>query len=216
MSRWFITGTDTEVGKTVVTACLAQAARGQGSVVAAKPVASGVIPGTEGDDAALLAQAAGHPPLGLYRFREPLSPHRAALLEDSPIEPHRLIHWVESLRADTVLVEGVGGFKVPLSLDPPFDVGDLAVAFGGKVLLVAADRLGVLNHTLLTIDAIRCRGLEIGGVVLNRGFGTTLRTNLFDLRQLLDVPVLTLETLDPSHCGQREDAGKAWWLALTC
>ncbi|MBT3222353.1 MAG: dethiobiotin synthase [Proteobacteria bacterium] len=216
MSRWFITGTDTEVGKTVVTACLAQAARAWGSVVAAKPVASGVVAGAVGEDEALLAQAAGHQPLGLYRFCEPLSPHRAAILENRSVEPQEMINWVSSLEADTVLVEGVGGFKVPLSLEPSFDVADLAVAFGGKVVIVAADRLGVLNHTLLTVDAVRRCGLEIGAVVLNRGLGTSLRTNLLDLQQLLSFPVLTLETLDPGDSRQREEAGNRWCRTLLC
>lgn len=217
--RWFVTGTDTEVGKTVVTACLAQAARALGNVIAAKPVASGVPPGTAGEDAELLGAAAGHPPRVLATWEAPLSPHRAALSEGHAPEPADLDRFCRDLRADVVLVEGVGGWRVPIRADIlRYDVVDLARATGGAVLVVAADRLGVLNHTLLTVAAIRQDGLEVSGVVLNRGVGPetpSRTTNLLDLRMLLDVPVVVLDPLDPRDPNARAAAGEGLWARLT-
>src|SRR5687768_2946774 len=99
--RLFVTGTDTGVGKTVVTACLAAAARRRGSVVACKPVASGVPPGQAGEDAELLGRCAGHPPLVLAAFEAPLSPHRAAMLEGRQVGDD-VLERIRALQADTV------------------------------------------------------------------------------------------------------------------
>lgn len=218
-SRWFVTGTDTEIGKSVVTACLAQAARRWGSVVAAKPVASGVEPGTAGEDAELLGAAAGHPPLVLRTWRAPLSPHRAALAEGRPVDPEALDGFCRGLAADTVLVEGVGGWRVPLRADHVrYEVRDLARATGGRVVVVAADRLGVINHTRLTVEAVRADGLNLAGVVLNRGVGDASEarsSNLDDLRLLIDVPVAVLEALDVGDPAAREAAGAGLWADLT-
>lgn len=213
--RWFVTGTDTDVGKTVVVACLAQAARARGSVIAAKPVASGVVPGTAGEDAARIATAAAHAPTGLATYVPPVSPHRAILDGGAPIDPVALRGWIEARNADVVLVEGVGGWRVPVQLDPRIEVSDLARWTGGDVIVVAADRLGVLNHTRLTVDAIRADGLRVAGVVLNQATPASGPTsNLADLRLLLDVPVVPLGRLDPDHPGDRDRAGRALWRAL--
>jgi len=199
--RLFITGTDTEVGKSMVTACLAASARatvGPGGVVAAKPVASGVEPGRAGDDAELIAAAAGHAPRVFATYQAPVSPHRAARLEGRPVDDAALLAWLGDLQAPNVLVEGVGGWRVPVT--ETLHVVDLARAVAAPVLVVAADRLGVLNHTLLTVEAVRRDGLAVAGVVLNRGAGAnaedaSLPHNLDDLRELLDVPVAALDPL---------------------
>ena len=183
----FITGTDTDVGKTLVTAALAASA--QGPVAALKPVASGVPPGAAGEDAELLARAAGHEPRVHAALVAPISPHRAASLEGRSLELGRLVQWVRGQDAEQVLVEGVGGWAVPLAWS--WGVPELAEALGLPVLLVAADRLGTLNHTLLSVGAIRARGLPLAGVVVNRGVGgasgedPSRPHNLEDLRQLL-------------------------------
>lgn len=206
--RLFVTGTGTDVGKTRVTACLARAARARGTVVAAKPVASGVAPGTAGEDAERLGDAAGHPPVVFATFREPLSPHRAALVEGAALPPD-LLDRVRGLSADTVLVEGVGGWRVPLSLRPPLWVEDLARATGGPVLVVAGDRLGVLNHALLTVDAVRAAGLSVCALALVRTIADAdlaTRTNAEDLRLLLDVPVVEVPWLGPGSDPARETA----------
>jgi len=205
--RIFLTGTDTGVGKTVVTACLAQALRAHGTVLAVKPVASGVPVGTAGDDAALLGAAAGHAPLCLAAFEAPVSPHRAARIEGRALPP-TLLADVRGLAADHVLVEGVGGWRVPLG-DGVW-TADLARTCDA-VLVVAADRLGVLSHTLLTVDAVRQAGLPVAGVVLNRGAAPADASrpfNLDDLRDLLDVRVIPLEALDPTDAVAREQAGE--------
>ena len=215
MSRWFVTGTDTDVGKSVATACLAQAARDWGTVCAAKPTASGVAPGTAGEDATLIASAAGHEPRVFATYEPPVSPHRAILDGGAPLDVDALRRWVVALEADTVLVEGVGGWRVPLQLDPRAEVPDLARWADGPVILVAADRLGVLSHTRLTVDAIRQDGLELAGVVLSAVPGTPRPgSTLDDLRRLTDVPVVELPSLDVADAAQRRAAGRALWRSL--
>lgn len=213
--RLFVTGTDTGVGKTVATACLATAARRRGSVIAAKPVASGVEAGA-GEDAEALALAAGHAPLAFATFRAAVSPHRAARLEGRTV-PRDLLDRVAGLRADTVLVEGVGGFLVPVCLETGLWVADLARATGGRVLVVAADRLGVLNHALLTVRAVRDAGLEVAALVLNRGAAppdAARPYNLDDLREILGVPVVPLPPIDRRGSEVRAEVGEALLRAM--
>jgi dethiobiotin synthetase len=209
---WFVTGTDTDVGKSVVTAALAASA--PGSVAALKPVASGVEPGTAGEDAALLGRAAGHPPAMRVALALPVSPHRAAAEAGVVVDLDDLVAWVQGHVADEVWVEGVGGWAVPLSWTA--SVAELAEALAAPVLVVAADRLGVLNHTLLTVGAVRSRGLRVAGVVLNAAGPSrpqdadARRFNLADLRELLPgVPVAPcphlsdLETATLAAAGRR-------------
>jgi dethiobiotin synthetase len=216
--RWFVTGTDTDVGKTVATACLAAGAGTRGSVIAAKAVASGAAPGTAGEDAMLLGAAAGHPALVFATWEAAISPHRAAERESRPLDVPELERWASALSADTVLLEGAGGWRVPLA--PGFDVADLARGFGAPVIVVAADRLGVLNHTRLTVEAIARDGLAIAGIVLVRRRSIadrdpSIRSNEEDLRQLLGVPVAVLGEVDPWSRSQRIAVGLALWRDLT-
>ncbi len=213
MNGLFVTGTDTDVGKTVVTACLAAAMREAGnSVRALKPIASGVPLGEWGEDAMLLARGAGHPvPVGSVRLVAPCSPHRAARLEGVTIDPAAVLAWIHEQRGSYTLVEGVGGFEVPITGD--YRASDLAVALGWPVLVVAKDRLGVLNHTLLTIAAVRARGLRVAGVVLNAGPGD----NVEDLTELLpDVVVATLGPLPDLNAGTLAVAGGGLVATLAC
>jgi dethiobiotin synthase len=208
--RAFVTGTDTGVGKSVVTAALAAAARARGSVVACKPVASGVAPGSAGEDAELLGFAAGHPPVVFATFEAPLSPHRAAILEGRSV-PEDLLDRIAALSADLVLVEGVGGWRVPVRLDPPLWVEDLARAAAGPVVVVAADRLGVLNHALLTVDAVRRAGLPVAAIALNRGAGPpdgSRASNAYDLAILARCPVVPIPPLDPADPAALRSAGE--------
>lgn len=199
-----VTGTDTGVGKTVTGAALAAALAAAGTRVRAlKPVASGVAPGEPGEDAALLGRAAGHDPACFLRLRTPVSPHRAAALEGVTLDPDALLAWIADNRGDATLVEGAGGWEVPLA--PRFRVAHLAAALGWPVLVVAADRLGVLNHTLLTVAAVRAAGLPVAGVVLTgpapaagdpAEADPSTWSNLDDLRDLLpDVAVRRLAWL---------------------
>jgi dethiobiotin synthetase len=206
----FITGTDTGVGKTVVTAALAAAlARGGARVRALKPVASGVPLGADGEDAALLGFAAGHVPASLHRFVAPVSPHRAAAAEGARVDPAAVVAWVHANAGDVTLVEGAGGWEVPLA--PDWRVADLGRALGWPVLVVAADRLGVLNHTLLTVAAVRAAGLPIAGVVLGppTGGDPSSNSNFDDLRALLpDVAVRRMRRLTTLDREALADAGR--------
>jgi dethiobiotin synthase len=199
--RVLVIGTDTDVGKTVVTAAIAAAC----GYRALKPIASGVPAGTVGDDAALLSVGDGHPPATCYRFVAPLSPHRAAALEDQAICLDTVLDWITANAGPKTLVEGVGGWRVPLG--PGVALPDLATRLGWPVLVVARDALGALNHTLLTVDAVRADGLQVVGVVLNQGTGApVVPSNLDDLQHLLPVPVRTF----PACALSRADLAQAW------
>ncbi|MCB9778992.1 MAG: dethiobiotin synthase [Alphaproteobacteria bacterium] len=188
----FVTGTDTEVGKTVVTAALAAGLRQRGEpVVALKPLASGGPP--PGEDAALLARGAGHAPLCHTCLPEPASPERAALQAGVRLDLADIRAWIHDRAAGSfALVEGVGGWRVPLTATA--DVADLAADLGLPVVVVAANRLGVLSHTLLTVQAVRDRGLPVAGVVLNDRFGAEPLAdwNAADLAHRVGAPLLRI------------------------
>jgi dethiobiotin synthetase len=206
----FVTGTGTGVGKSVVTAALGAALWQAGvRVRAIKPVASGVPVGSAGEDAELLGLGAGHPPAGAFRLRAPLSPHRAAALEGASIEPDAVIGWIHDQRGEVTLVEGAGGWHVPIT--PRWRVSDLAQALGWPVLVVAADQLGVLNLVLLTVEAVRARGLTVAGVVLveQESPDEAASYNAEDLRALLpDVPVRRMPRLGSMDVGALALAGR--------
>ncbi len=172
----FVTGTDTGVGKTLFSAALLHALASLGlRAVGMKPVAAGADlrdGAWVNEDVALLAAASGGraPPelANPYLFREPIAPHLAAGHKGVTIEIPRIAAALEALRAmaDVVVVEGVGGFRVPLG--PGRDTADLAVRLGLPVILVVGMRLGCLNHALLTAEAVAARGLRLAGWVANR------------------------------------------------
>jgi dethiobiotin synthetase len=175
-SGFFITGTDTGVGKTLVAAGLVRAYAGLGyRSVGMKPVAAGAeqVGGVwlNEDVLALRAAANVEAPAELinpYLFREAIAPHIAAEHKGVNIELPRIRTAYDALaqRADIVVVEGVGGFRVPLSATA--DTADLAASLNLPVILVVGMRLGCLNHALLTVDAIATRGLALAGWVANR------------------------------------------------
>lgn len=173
---YFVTGTDTEVGKTTIAAGLLHAARLRGlSTAAAKPVASGCTRTTEGlrnDDAlTLLAQCSlplRYEEVNPLAFEPAIAPHLAArevgvtLTVASLLEPARS---VLALGADFSLVEGAGGWRVPLAGEE--NLSDLAIALGLPVILVIGVRLGCINHALLSAEAIKRDGLKLAGWVAN-------------------------------------------------
>lgn len=217
--RWFITGTDTEIGKTCVTACMAAAAAARGTVVAAKPLASGVSGDDPTRDAAILANAAGHPPMEWATAPAPLSPHRA--FKEGEIDEDALRSWVESLNADTVLVEGVGGWRVPLLAGTqPLEVKDLARWSQGGIVMVAPDQLGVINHARLTKEAIEADGFDLVAVILNQGQERPLdpsrATNHQDLTVWLNVPVIPFPKVSTKPDESWVRAGNQIWDALAC
>jgi dethiobiotin synthetase len=172
----FVTGTDTGVGKTLVSAGLLHAlARHHRRVVGMKPVAAGVVPWggdwASEDAIALRAASTVAVPAALDNpvlLPDPLSPHIAAARAGVQIDIAAIVHCYNALaaQADAVVVEGAGGFHVPLS--DTATGADLAQALALPVVLVVGLRLGCLNHALLTAEAIRARGLTLAGWVANQ------------------------------------------------
>ncbi|GAB1596806.1 dethiobiotin synthase [Lysobacter claricitrinus] len=210
MHGLFVTGTDTGVGKTRVATALAHALTRAGvRVHARKPVESGVDARIGPADAQALRDAAGaHEAIDMVcalTLRAALSPERAAALEGVPLPLERLVEAAKrGVRDDGfVLVEGAGGFYSPIA-DGALNA-DLASALGLPVLLVASDRLGAINHVLLSIEAVQCRGLHLAAIVLNRTTADVdaAMDNAADLRHRLAIPVIELPHGD--------DAGRDAW-----
>jgi dethiobiotin synthetase len=210
-----VTGTDTAVGKTVVSAALLAAMRAAGEPAAAfKPAVSGLDEDPEGGwpaDHELLARETGQAPgdVAPYSFGPAVSPHLAAELVGTEIEPARLVALARATGAGrTLIVEGVGGLLVPLT--PSFSVCDLAVELGLPLVVVARPGLGTINHTLLTLAHARSRGLRVAAVVLNRWpdpAGTMERSNSSAIEQLGEVEVETLGELPGPDPEQLATAG---------
>lgn len=206
----FVTGTDTGVGKTFVAAALARLLAQQGETVRPRKPAESGCPLEDGrlvpqDARALLEAAGGEEGLETvcpYPFQPAVAPDRAARLAGRPLT---LADLAQACRngvgaEDFLLVEGAGGFYSPMAEDGLN--ADLAVRLDLPVLLVAADRLGCINHTLLSVEAIERRGLALAGVVLNRiaparGDGMD---NAAELARWLDVPLLPLSHADQGQC----------------
>lgn len=197
MSAWFITGTDTDVGKTLVACALLHAFAAKGrSGIGMKPVSAGAdAAGRNADVESLLVASSIKAPRELvnpYLFRSAIAPHLAALEEGREIRFAPIHAAFGRLRgmADVVLVEGVGGFRVPLGLEG--DSADLAQTLNLPVILVAGLRLGCLNHALLTQEAIRARGLKLAGWIANHIDPDMARSqeNVAALRDLMEAPLL--------------------------
>jgi dethiobiotin synthetase len=196
----FVTGTDTGVGKTLVACALLRgfAARGL-RVIGMKPVAAGAVRRKgvwHNDDVAWLRAAANvdAPPAWLnpYCFAPPIAPHIAAQEAGVAIRMAVIAKSYAGLarRADVVVVEGVGGLLVPLGR--AFDAADIPLKLGLPVVLVVGLRLGCLNHALLTVEALRARGLRLAGWIANRIDPDMARTaqNLQTLRIRIRAPLL--------------------------
>ncbi len=196
-SAWFIAGTDTEVGKTFSTCALLYHLKHRGIAAAGmKPVAAGTDAEGKNDDVeALLAASSVQAPRDLvnpYLFAPPIAPHIAAQEAGEDIDIERIADAFAQLRelADCVLVEGVGGFCVPLGAH--HDAADLACRLGLPVILVVGLRLGCINHALLTQEAIAARGLPFAGWIANRIDPAMARypENLATLHSRLKAPLL--------------------------
>jgi dethiobiotin synthetase len=198
--QWFVTGTDTGIGKTLVSSAMLSLLAGSGlRAVGMKPVAAGLdeVHGEWRNDDVERLHAAGNvdAPLALrcpYLLRAPMSPHLAAKEEGVRIALQPMLSAFAELsaRADAVVVEGVGGFCVPFGDD--LDSADLAVALGLPVVLVVGLRLGCLSHALLTAEAVRARGLVLAGWVASMVDPSMLapQANLQTLRARLGAPLL--------------------------
>lgn len=195
MSIVVITGTNTDVGKTVVTAAIASLAAARGSSVAVvKPAQTGIGPGEDGD-LAVVRRLAGVTDLHEYaRYPDPLSPAAAARLSGLPtldfsVTVARVQELAETRRL--VLVEGAGGLLVRNDEDGS-TLADLAHALKAPVLLVAHPNLGTLNIAALTLEAMAARGLDLAGLVLGSWPAEpdlAMRSNIRDLETLAARPL---------------------------
>ena len=189
----FLTGTDTDVGKTYVAALLVRALRRAGlDTVAMKPICCG-----DRDDAEKLREASGEKNITLDEVNPvwlpmPAAPSVAAARAGREVDLDLIRATFARLRKShrSLLVEGAGGWLVPIARN--YLVADLARDFALPVVVVARNRLGVLNHTLLTVESIRARGCECAGVILNNidDPDEVSHTNRAALEELLDVPIL--------------------------
>jgi dethiobiotin synthetase len=204
----FVTGTDTEIGKTVIAAGLVRALVDRGLRVAVmKPVASGSAPspgGLRNEDALTLLGECSveqtYEEANPYAFEPPIAPHVAAAEAGVAIDLDRIIAIRDGLaaRADIVVVEGVGGWQVPLG--PTTTVASLARALGFPVLLVAGIRLGCINHTLLSAESIRASEVPLLGWIATEPCADTPRfdDNVQALTERLREPLLaTVRHIDP-------------------
>jgi dethiobiotin synthetase len=191
-----VTGTGTGVGKTIVTAAVAALARAQGQRVAVlKPAQTGVGVGEPGDVADVARLVPGITTCELARFPEPLAPATAARRAGlAPVTPVEAADAARKLATDhdLVLVEGAGGLLVRFT-DEGGTLADAAVALRASVLVVATAELGTLNHTELTVEALRARGLMCAGVVVGAWPATAhlaAMCNLTDLPAVTGVPLV--------------------------
>lgn len=197
---YFITGTNTEVGKTWCSlglmACLQQKGK---TVVAMKPVASGCerTPlGLRNDDALRLQELASielpYEKVNPYAFEPAIAPHIAAAQAGNTIELRHIVEQFRAIRnkADITVVEGVGGWQVPLNDNET--VADLANAIGLPVILVVGLRLGCINHALLTAESIRASGCELKGWIANHvdPLMAVQQDNITAIRQRINTPLL--------------------------
>jgi dethiobiotin synthetase len=229
----FVTGTDTGVGKTVLSASLLAAMAGAGERVRAyKPVLTGLDEISQNAEAGawppdheLLGAAAGMSPAEVapLRYGPAVSPHLAAQLLGQRISPEQLCAPARAVleqgeAAQALVVEGVGGLLVPLAED--YTVRDLAVALGLPLVIAARPGLGTINHTLLTLSAARAAGLDVRAVVLTpwpAEPGVLERSNRATIERLGEVEVQTLEQLPSQAVSELARAGESlpWrrWLS---
>ena len=221
MKNFFITGTDTNVGKTLITCALINAFASHGlRAVPMKPIAAGTISvnGIDmNEDVAALREVSGTKAaladINPYCFSEAIAPHLAAHHENVAVKMDLIRAAFARLKADadTVLVEGAGGFLVPLSETQ--SMAEIPAVLALNVILVVDMRLGVLNHALLTVEAIRSRGLTLAGWVSNTAVsGTAMLAfdeNLATLERMIDAPLLGTVPCDTHSNNMSERACRA-------
>ena len=204
-NAYFLTGTDTGIGKTFITCALLERARRLGLKAAGiKPVAAGTDAAGKNEDVENIRAASSlvlpDQVINPYCFSSAVAPHIAAEEEGVTIDFEHIAAacTMAATQADLLIVEGVGGFRVPLAVDR--DSADLAVMLGLPVILVVGMRLGCINHALLSAEAITQRGLKIAGWVANRIDPAMARfdENLATLKNLLAAPLLGVVPFDPA------------------
>jgi dethiobiotin synthetase len=192
----FITGTDTGVGKTIVAAGLAASLANSGMDIGVmKPIETGFS--LRSSDAVFLKKIAGVKDsldsICPYRLKHPLSPFTAAQIENVSIRFGRIARAYEVLLQNhqALLVEGAGGLLVPITREKM--MADLALYLKLPILIISRTGLGTINHTLLSVEVARQRGIEVAGVIFNHlgpRKGLAERTNPSVIRHFIDVPIL--------------------------
>jgi len=198
---FFVTGTDTEVGKTLISGALITHLKKQHAVVAAfKPVVAGLrdIAGKMcNEDILALSRVMTYRPqedfldICPYQLATPAAPHLVAKESGTHLDYSVMLNAFKAVRekSDAIVVEGVGGFKVPFHDDKTS--ADFAHDIGLPVILVVGMRLGCINHALLTVEAIQARGLRLAGWVANTiGPMTLLQENIATLEHLIPAPLM--------------------------
>ena len=222
--RYFIAGTDTDVGKTYVSVGLLKAAaRQQLRVLGLKPVAAGasLVDGALKNEDALLLHAATNVKVSYEQvnpvvFEQAIAPHIAAAEEGRLLRASRLEGFIKGsllIPHDFALVEGAGGWRVPLN--DRESLSDLACALGLPVIMVVNMKLGCLNHAILTAEAIHRDGLQLAGWVANTAQPTRMpyyQENLASLQAALSAPLLTELSWQQDSC--QEAAFDALFAAL--
>lgn len=199
--KFFISGTDTDVGKTLIGAGILEAANRKGlRTVAMKPVAAGceqTEQGLRNDDALTLIDAMSvdlpYSQVNPIAFEPPIAPHIAAMRENKTLSVSRLTGFCNGILmqpSDFVVIEGAGGWRVPLN--PRETLADLAIELNLPVVMVVGMRLGCINHALLTAEAIERDGLKVAGWVANRVDPemSCYEENLMTLKTLIRAPLL--------------------------
>ncbi|WP_445487959.1 dethiobiotin synthase [Niallia sp. 03133] len=204
--HFWITGTDTNIGKTLVTTYLMRYFQSKGaSVLPYKPIQTGIIVENTKqyyEDTAFYQSFSKDPlveeHLNSYSFKEPASPHYAANLEGCEIKEEIIMEHIRQLKSlyDYVLCEGAGGLYVPLSDQRPYYLLDLIKQSQLPVVLTAGTQLGTINHTLLSVEVLKMNHIPIAGIVFNRFEGTWLeRNNIKTIQQHTSLPSLVLPKL---------------------
>lgn len=179
MKQYFITGTDTEVGKTFISQTILQVLKQHRKIgVGFKPIASGsemTVDGLRNEDALHLLEASAMPlhysDVNIYTFEPAIAPHIAAKRSQVELSLDKIsqgLHKLQQKQPDVLLIEGAGGWRLPLTLEPePVFFSEFAITHQLPVVLVVGMRLGCLNHARMTVEAIQQDGLTLAGWVAN-------------------------------------------------
>lgn len=194
----FITGTDTDVGKTIVTACLAHTCQASGlSVAVYKPVQTGSPPNQQAEDLQAINRLLAYPVdvFNTYCFEPPVTPAIADRANTIDLTIIKQTYKDLCQQYDVVLVEGAGGVHVPVSMTPPLEIIDLIELLECPSIVVARPNLGTINHTRLTVNALLNRKIKVNGVVVcgfnadSSHLAEQTLPKVFD--RFLPVPILT-------------------------
>lgn len=204
--HFWVTGTDTDVGKTFVTSYFMRYFQSKGKkVIPYKPVQTGV---TVGDSTLVIGdteiyqfiseEVLNKEHLNTYSFKEPASPHYAAALEGKQINENAILQHIDELKKiyEVVICEGAGGLFVPIDEKRNYHFLHLIVQSKLPVVLVARCSLGTINHTLLSIESLKMNQIPIAGIVLNGYEGTQIeRNNIETINSITNIPTLVIPKL---------------------